>query len=396
MHVFMNNNAELTSTRTRTDEGFLVASGIVATEGIYEYRRDEFAKVAMPDGFDTSRQTFKIYKPASVLQSSQYLGSMVGKPITDNHPSSFVDTKNSHRVTRGHIQGKPKYDAGAVATLYITDAELINEIDTDQKVELSTGEDTRWIWETGSFNGQPYDGIMTSGTINHVAVVRKARAGAAARILNGENMDEVVENKTEVAPVELVAIDVDMTASVGRISDEVFTGGQDPVDNTFIKTVSTNTTALPDANTLPTMLVVPEAVISHQYTYVDQISALEKQVEQLQAQLAKMVPVEQVEKMANERADLLSVASGVIGSPAGKTNHEIRVQMINSLDNDAKIDNAVSEDFAKGLLSGLLKAKKTNEIKMNNAAMASLSGVKSVKSIYDIEARENKLARNRS
>lgn len=167
-------------TATKTDEGFLVDSPIVARVGIQEYRR--------ADG--SIRRELRL--PENVFNADS-LASMRGKPITVGHPSTGkVTSKDAHRVTVGTILDRGLEDGENVrAPIIIHSPDSIGS-----RRELSLGYTTN-LDETPGVHPVygAYDAIQGPPTINHLSVVQSARAGKVARLnLDG---DEEIFNQQE-------------------------------------------------------------------------------------------------------------------------------------------------------------------------------------------------------
>lgn len=166
-------------TATKTDEGFLVDSPIVARIGIQEYRR--------ADG--TVQRELRL--PEEVFHPDS-LASMRGKPITVDHPKTGkVTSKDAHRVTVGTILAEGKQDGDNVRTdITIHSPDAIGD-----RRELSLGY-TAILDETpGVWNGQEYDAIQRTIRVNHLSVVKHGRAGVAR--LNMDSDEEVFINQQE-------------------------------------------------------------------------------------------------------------------------------------------------------------------------------------------------------
>lgn len=176
-------------TATKTDEGFLVDSPIVARIGIQEYRR--------ADG--SIRRELRL--PEEVFHPDA-LASMKAKPITVDHPGSGrVDSKTAHRVTVGTILDGGKKDGDNVRTdIVIHSPDAIGD-----RRELSLGYQATLDETPGEWNGQKYDAIQRGIKVNHLSVVKRGRAGAVARLNLDSNEEEFFnqEQKTMTVKVKL-------------------------------------------------------------------------------------------------------------------------------------------------------------------------------------------------
>lgn len=160
---------------TRTPEGFLICHNVpLARTGVQQYLGSEVEK---PDQeiVDVYRNEAEVFAPAT-------LASFEGKPVTDEHPSRFVEPTNATAYTRGTCQnvrrGSGDESDLIIADLVIYDAVLIAEIEAGKR-EISAG----YYCEYKPFK----DGLEQSNIIcNHVAVVANGRAGARVAIKDSQ------------------------------------------------------------------------------------------------------------------------------------------------------------------------------------------------------------------
>ena len=115
-----------------------------------------------------------IRRPEEVF-SPEAMASFEGKPVTDGHPSEDVTADNIQLYEKGHAQNIRKGtgpNAGmTIADLFITDPQLIDEIQNGGKREISCGYNyALFPHENGTFEQRNIRG-------NHIAVVPKGRAG---------------------------------------------------------------------------------------------------------------------------------------------------------------------------------------------------------------------------
>lgn len=170
----------LTDNINITDEGYLVIVGCpIARTGFQEYSvKDLPQKAARQLGIDISNPnaTIELYRPASEVFSPEFLASLNGKPITDNHPEDFVNKENYREVVMGHIQNPrrgPRLDNGEealIADLHITAEPLISKVRNKQARDISLGYDYG-IRRMGKKI------IQCDMLGNHNAIVPKGRAG---------------------------------------------------------------------------------------------------------------------------------------------------------------------------------------------------------------------------
>lgn len=158
-----------------TPEGFLIDHPIVTSVGVFEYTN--------PDG--SVRKELRL--PEHVFNEKS-LATYEGKPVIITHEAGRVDKDNVGDEIVGTILSKGEPDGDNVRAKII-----IHDIDAVKRSnlrELSLGYDLVLDETPGEWNGQPYDAIQTEIVINHLAIVREARAGEQARL----NIDST-ENK---------------------------------------------------------------------------------------------------------------------------------------------------------------------------------------------------------
>lgn len=161
-----------------TEEGYLIDSPIVTTVGVFEYKN--------PDG--SVRRELR--RPEDVFDPES-LASFLGKPVLFTHAAGLVDKTNANKEQIGTITSPGREEGDNVrCDIVIHNTDILNRCGYRA---LSLGYTQTFVEEPGEWNGEPYDGYQTNIRINHLALVRKARAGENAR-LNIDSADE--EEKT--------------------------------------------------------------------------------------------------------------------------------------------------------------------------------------------------------
>lgn len=157
----------------RTPEGYLLCSASAARAGVLVYRND--------DG--TIRRELV---PEEELQRADSLGSAALKPVVDGHPKEGrVDATNARELQRGVSLQNVQYAGGYVnVEILITDDELAEEIERGDKREISMGyrlEDLEKTPGTHPKYGR-YDAIQRGRICNHIAAVKRGRAGSSVAV----------------------------------------------------------------------------------------------------------------------------------------------------------------------------------------------------------------------
>lgn len=151
--------------------GWLRVDARLTRTGVFIYRE--------PDG--TERRE---YRPPEEVFATDALSSFSLVPVTDDHPGPFLDATNTRTFARGAAGDRPVKDGDFVrAQLLVTDAELIAKLEDGAAREVSCGYSCDLEFSPGTApNGERYDAIQRGIRGNHVAIVRRGRAGPEARV----------------------------------------------------------------------------------------------------------------------------------------------------------------------------------------------------------------------
>lgn len=178
----------------KTDEGFYYDPDATLTRsGIFVYRDPK-----------TGKET-REYRPDSEVFSAAHLDAIAGKPVTAGHKGK-ITSANAKEFTIGAIVGKPRQDGielKAPVMIYVTDA-----IDKDGHKELSLGYDIELDETPGEINGERYDAIQRNLIPNHLAIVKRGRAGTARLNLDAaDDADEIEVKPKELSNMKKVRLD---------------------------------------------------------------------------------------------------------------------------------------------------------------------------------------------
>ena len=162
-----------------TPEGYLKDRPILTSTGIFEYLN--------PDG--SVRRELRL--PEDVFDPES-LASYKGKPIIITHDAGMVTKDNVQKfqigtiLTEGYRSGE---DIRAEIVIHNTDAMKdcgLKELSLGYSLDL---DETPGVW-----NGQRYDAIQRNIRINHLALVREARAGDQARLnIDGRDTENTLK-----------------------------------------------------------------------------------------------------------------------------------------------------------------------------------------------------------
>lgn len=185
----------------KTKDGYAVAEVPVARTGIQDYAGWE---VGRPD-----MARVRVYRPPETVFDDAYIASMAHKPITDGHPSEPVTSENWKEYARGQTGDTIRKDEAnglVYVPMMLSDQELIDKVESGQK-EVSCGYTCELVWGDGETpEGARYDAMQRSAIINHIASVKKGRAGFECRI--GDNWAEFNDDKEpSVANLKTITYD---------------------------------------------------------------------------------------------------------------------------------------------------------------------------------------------
>lgn len=172
----------------RTEEGYLRGQAVVSRAGVFKYRN-----------IDGSIRG-ELRHPEDIFKKDS-LDSLKMIPITNDHPPEFVDASNACKYQVG--QTGESYDIDndqIIVSMTVTHQDAIDAIESG-KVELSMGYKVDLKPESGNYDGQQYDARQLSPRYNHLAIVQRGRAGAAARLRLDNACELVGPNLSECEPL---------------------------------------------------------------------------------------------------------------------------------------------------------------------------------------------------
>jgi hypothetical protein len=157
-------------TRTRkTVDGFLEVWGVAAVQGVMDY----------------PERGFSAYVDGATLRATA--ADLRGKPVTREHPDgTLIDASNAAQYALGTVIDA-QYDEvneRVLVHLVVYDAELIDEIESKRRAQLSPGYRTKF-----EDMDKPVEGAtkaQTTRVYNHLAVVESARGGDECRIFDAK------------------------------------------------------------------------------------------------------------------------------------------------------------------------------------------------------------------
>jgi len=163
------------SARHYDDNGFLIVDSTVITKAAvnpyYGKEIPEYESLGLdPEKiYNMLRDPAELEKGMHTLGEKQLLIKHIFVSSDDPQKESIAGTIGSNLEMVGNdVKG----------SLTVWDKEAINLIESGKLAELSAS----YFMKSGTFNGQPYDGIMTNIRGNHVALVERGRIGRDALV----------------------------------------------------------------------------------------------------------------------------------------------------------------------------------------------------------------------
>lgn len=155
---------------TRTPQGFLMCPGFATRTGVFPYL----------DGDGNIRRELRhpddVFDPVS-------LATLKYAPVTVEHPPVMLDPKNVAQYSKGHTTERVEVNRDMVDTdLIIEHQDAIDAVENEGIRELSSGYLADIVEEEGVFNGAPYNFRQKNIRYNHLAMVRRGRAGPEVRM----------------------------------------------------------------------------------------------------------------------------------------------------------------------------------------------------------------------
>lgn len=306
-----------------THEGFLKAKVTLARPGVFQY-------------LEGDKLTYQAKLPEHIL-SKKTLESAKGIPVTDDHPAiegSYIllDSKNYKNYAKGNISEPFIEDGKLCAYETIWDADLINDIKSGKKREVSIGFAHEYDLMPGEYDGQSYDMAQTNIIINHLAHVEQGRAGNDIKIHVDKKLKEeiIMENNNNSA----VGAGDNTSNANKTFSYRKFDGSKDIAVNQEVHSelmllrneLKANQVKFDEYDKKIESLESNNKVIEKD----EEIKALHETVDSWRNQfedLKNSIP-ETAQKLANEKADLMDFAKSIEVSVDGLSNKEIKLQII--------------------------------------------------------------------
>lgn len=349
----------------RSADGFLKVRARAARSGVYDYLGIEVD----PEGKKFKpNDVVKVYRPADEVFDKASLASFVGKPITNDHPTTPVNASNWRDLARGTIFGAVKDGDYVGFDLAFMDANTIAALDAGKR-ELSNGYSCDLSIEDGvTADGVAYQAVQRNIRGNHVALVDQGRAGPDCRVSDSRwaTCDaipaEIFASLNSIGGYSMKTMTID-GLKVPNVSDEA-----EAVINKLQDSIATAANELADAETKISTLTGEKTV-------------LDKLVADLKAQTDPAA----LDKRVADRAKLVADAKRILPSVVTDAMDEnaIRRAVVNGKLGDAAkdMDDAAIAGAYVALLAGCEDTKPMADKAVHNIAPAAVADAAATRNI---------------
>ena len=352
-----------------TPEGYLRAWASIARTGIQLYT-------------DADGSVRLEYRPETEVASPDSLASFAGKAITSEHPPVLLDAENTKDYQVGFSGTEVVYDNGFVkAVMTITDQDTIERIMRGDAREVSAGYRVNYDPTPGvTDGGEHYDGIQKEILGNHIAVVRRGRAGPQVKLhLDRQDAADpsllsIEENTTMSAKVVFDGAEFEVTESVAL----AITKEREDAKMSYEDMKKKYDELQAAADSMKSEMDAMEKEMKGKCDSAEgRADALAEQIEELNTELAAAKEIN-LDSMVEERVKLIEKAKPVLDAAydfAGKTAREVMVDSIKAVRGDELDLSEKSDDYVQAMFDTLSEGRKdsatTDELRKVVASIAS-------------------------
>jgi hypothetical protein len=165
----------------RDENGYLSGRAIIAGVGIQTYKTS--------DG-----KTLRVLREPDQVFDSASIRTLAMLPLVVRHPNKNFTPETIQNKQVGSLGEDIINDAYYVyAPIVVTAKKAQDLIATGEMKELSIGYRAGLVFDSGEWQGQAYDAKQVNIRGNHVAIVKKARAGSAASFVMADGHEHEID-----------------------------------------------------------------------------------------------------------------------------------------------------------------------------------------------------------
>jgi hypothetical protein len=360
-----------------TPEGYLRAWATIARTGVQQYA-------------DADGSIRREYRPETEVASPESLASFAGKAITLEHPPVLLDSANTKDYQIGFSGTEVVYDNGFVrAVMTITDKDAIERIMRGDAKEVSAGYRVNYEATPGvTDSGENYDGIQKEISGNHIAVVRRGRAGPQVK-LHLDRLDAAdpslftpIEEPSMTAKVNFDGAEFEVTESVAL----AITKEREDAKMSYEDMKKKCDELQAAADSMKAEMDAMEKEMKGKCDSAEgRADALAQELEGLKTDLEAAQKVN-VDGLVEERIALIDKARTSLDSAfdfAGKSAREIMEASIKAVRGDADLSER-SDDYVTAMFDTLAESPRTDSANTEELrkAVASIASPMSAPSSY--------------
>ncbi|PSM18230.1 DUF2213 domain-containing protein [Nitratireductor sp. StC3] len=306
----------------RRDDGYLVADARIARTGVQTYGGKEVGRPEMA--------TARVYRPGAEVFAKDTMASAAHRPVTNDHPADLVTSETWRDVAVGQtgdeVAGEGIY---LRVPLMVSDEAAIKDIEAGKR-DLSAGYTCDLDWTAGvTPTGEAYDAIQRNIRLNHVAIVRRGRAGPEVRIGDGAA-------SWGAAPISTPTADERIANMADNLRTVVVDGLSVSTTDQGAQAIEKLTKDRDDAKS-----ALNDAEAAHKAAVDAKDGELAKKDAEIESLKGKVLDQAAIDKLVTARADLVDRARSVVPDikTDGKTDAEIRrAAVLSKLGDDAVKD----------------------------------------------------------
>jgi hypothetical protein len=360
-----------------TPEGYLRVWASIARTGIQLYT-------------DADGSIRKEFRPESEVASPESLASFAGKAITMEHPPVLLDSENTKNHSVGFTGTEVVYDDGFVrAVMTITDQEIIDRVMRGDVREVSAGYRVSYDPTPGvTDNGEHYDGIQKEISGNHVAIVRRGRAGPQVK-LHLDRQDGVDPSLFPIKETQIMTAKVVFDGAEFEVSESValaITKEREDAKMSYEDMKKKYDTLVKEAEDMKAKMADMEGGMKEKEDSLEgRADALTEQVDSLKAELEEAKRVD-VDGLVAARVALVEKARIALDAEyefAGKSDREVMVDAIKADRGDSVELDERSDDYVQALFDSISESvKRSDSTEELRDAVASIASPASAPSSY--------------
>ena len=322
-----------------TPEGYLRVWASIARTGIQHYS-------------DADGSIRREYRPEEEVASPESLASFAGKAITMEHPPVLLDSENTKDYQVGFTGSEIVYDNGFVrAVMTVTDKDIIDKVMRGDVREVSAGYRVNYDPTPGvTESGEHYDGIQTGISGNHVAIVRRGRAGPQVR-LHLDRQDAADPSLFQFQEQQTMSAKVVFDGAEFEVSESValaITKEREDAKMSYEDMKKKYDELQAAADSMKSEMDAMEKEMKGKMDAAEgRADALAEQVDALKTELDEAKQIN-VDSIVEERLALIGKAKPVLDSDyefAGKSDREVMVDAIKAVRGDSVALDERSDDY---------------------------------------------------